>query len=74
MPSASSGSAMTVEPNLEDFRRLARRGDTIPVYREIAALALEERVIRLIPPRPDGIESTRELFGGRKRFRILPAR
>jgi anthranilate synthase component 1 len=28
---------MIVEPNLEDFRRLARRGDTIPVYREIAA-------------------------------------
>jgi anthranilate synthase component 1 len=28
---------MSVEPNLDDFRRLARRGDTIPVYREIAA-------------------------------------
>jgi anthranilate synthase component 1 len=28
---------MNVEPNFDDFRRLAEKADTIPVYREIAA-------------------------------------
>lgn len=30
-----------------------------------AALTLDERIVSLIPPRPDGIERTRELFRGR---------
>jgi hypothetical protein len=38
-----------------------------------AALTLDERIVRMIPPRPAGIQSTRELFRGRTGLIFDPA-
>jgi hypothetical protein len=58
-----------VVPALEQRRAL----DAVLKTISPAALALDEKIIRMIPPRPAGIASTRELFSGRTGLTFDPA-